>query len=128
MPDYPPEALDAAIAALRERSAVGPGSDLEKAARWHAKVALDAAAPVLAEAVAQKILAHMNARIANPAEVRLSRAAAVRNHMARMHFSTAARIAAGAFDTREDQLRMAAEAIGRGDFIACDIPEVPGEH
>ena len=54
------------------------------------------------------------------------RAAAVRSHMARMHFSTAARIAADAFDTREDQLRMAAEAIGRGDFIACDIPEVPG--
>ena len=39
---------------------------------------------------------------------------------------TAARVAAGAFDTREDQLRKAAEAIARGDFIACN-PEVPGE-
>ena len=38
----------------------------------------------------------------------------------------AARVAAGAFYTREDLLRLAAQAIERGDVAWCNPPEVPG--
>ena len=89
-----------------------------------ARAALEAAAPLLAEAVAQKILAHME-HFADPAVERLPLAASLRAGALRRHFQAAARIAAGTFDTREDQLRMAAQAIERGDWVRCDIPEVP---
>ena len=89
MPDYPPEALDAAIAALRERSAVDHGSDLEKAARWHAKVALDAAAPVLAGQIAAMIL-----RYADENEPEPGSAGYLAWHR---HFEAASAVAAKAF-------------------------------
>ena len=123
MPDYPPEAVEAAA------SAIGQAMIIRKGPREIAVAALDAAAPVLAEAVAQKILAHMDAhgprRPRGPLEKSLSGIAGPYRTW-RRHFGIAARIAAGAFDTREDQLRKAAEAIKRGDFIACNPPEVPG--
>jgi hypothetical protein len=43
--EIPEEAVAAAIQALTERTAQDPGSDGEKAARWHAVVALEAAWP-----------------------------------------------------------------------------------
>jgi hypothetical protein len=80
-----------------------------------ARVALEAAAPILAEHIAQAILAHAERQ--HPRD---------KDHVPsawHRHFSIAARVAAGAFYTRGDELTLAAEAIGRGDFIACEIPE-----
>ena len=118
MPDIPGAALAAAAQALREAHAKRGWN--KPAPWWAGEVAtavLEAAAPLLAETIAQKILLHMQEhdKSADPASVRAWR----------RHFGIAARVAAGAFYTREDELRLAAEAIGRGDFIACDIPEVP---
>ena len=114
MPDYPPAALAAAETAIRHELKSSREVEPDRLAR----AALDAAAPVLAEAVAQKILKHSDKHEPPPGSP---------SYLAwHRHFGTAARVAAGAFGTREDQLRMAAEAIERGDFIACDIPEVPG--
>jgi hypothetical protein len=111
--------MRAAIEAIKTRCAQNDG-----AARWHALVALEAAGPVLAEAVAQKILAHMEAHGPAPEAPGVTRHEVLRRAW-RRHFGIAARIAAGAFHTREDELRLAAQAIERGDSIACDIPEVP---
>jgi hypothetical protein len=118
VPDYPEAALDAAIEALKQRSAQEPGSPGESAARWHAVVALDAAAPLLADACATAILAHMNAY--GPHEGPLLSGW-------RRHFGIAARVAARAFTTRDEELRTAAEAVKRGDYAVCDIPDVPDE-
>lgn len=101
MPDIPEAAVEPAAKAMRELHHLDP----EQACTL-ARAALDAAAPVLAEAVAQKILAHAERQ--HPRDPDHVPAAWHR------HFAVAARVAAGAFDTREDQLRMAAEAIGRG--------------
>jgi hypothetical protein len=119
MPDYPPSVLAAATAAIRGQfrdDLDRPGAPEADAL---ARAALEAAAPILAEAVAQKILAHM--------EEHDKATGWAARWTWRTHFGIAARVAAGAFYTREDQLRLAAEAIRRGEFIACDIPEVPGE-
>ena len=91
-----------------------------------ADAVLDAAAPLLAEAVAAKILAHMEAHGPKPEAPGVTRHEALRRAW-RRHFGIAARVAAGAFYTDADLKRLAAEAIERGDFIACDIPEVPRE-
>ena len=58
MPDYPPEVLAAIDAALDELP--DPDSPFERD-RWRtvSRISLNAAAPILAEAVAQKIIAHM---------------------------------------------------------------------
>lgn len=126
MTAYPPEALAAVSLAIHRAACPlrdDPDHDcardaaLEELVIPRARAALDAAAPLLAEAVAQAILAHAERQ--HPRDPEHIPTAWHR------HFSIAARVAAGAFDTREDQLRMAAEAIGRGDFIACGIPEVP---
>lgn len=90
------------------------------------RLMLEAAAPILAEAVAQKITAHMEAHGPGPGSPGVTLHETLRRAW-RRHFGIAARIAAGAFYTREDELRLAAEAIKRGDVIACDIPEVPAE-
>ena len=108
MPEIPDEAVTAAGQAIRHLNAGRPED--------FARVALEAAAPILAETVAQRILAHAERR------PKVNHGPLGAWHR---HFGIAARVAAGAFDTREDQLRMAAEAIKRGDFITCNIPEVP---
>ena len=112
----PEEAVKAAGLAIRKLDSGVPED--------FARVALEAAAPVLAEAVAQKILAHMEAHGPAPEAPGVTRHEVLRRAWLR-HFSIAARVAAGAFYTADDLKRLAAEAIERGDFIACNIPEVP---
>lgn len=116
MPDIPASAIAAA-----EKAIIGAASDfghddiVAGSFREFARAALDAAAPVLAEAVAQRILEHAERQ--HPRDP---------DHVPtawHRHFSIAARVAAGAFDTREDRLRMAAGAIERGDVIVCSPPE-----
>jgi hypothetical protein len=126
MADLPAAALAAAESAIRDQfrdDLDRPGAPEADAL---ARAALEAAAPLLADEIARKILAHMEEHIADPDTTRLTRTGETNNRAARRHFRTAAQIAGLAFYTREDQLRLAAEAIGRGDFIACDIPGVPG--
>jgi hypothetical protein len=121
VPDIPPEIREAAHAAARlpipQAMATSP--------RELVDLALDAAAPLLAEAVAARILAHMEAHGIGM-EVQLPGAAAVRRAMRRSHFRIAAQVAARAFTTEAESRQQAAEAIMRGDFMACDIPEDPG--
>jgi hypothetical protein len=129
VPDYPSEALAAAEAAIIKAAGTDFGSP-GRASERLARAALDAAAPVLAEAVAQRILAHMEAhQPRSPAGMLEVETEVGRRYRTwRRHFRIAAQVASLAFSTREDQLRMAAEAIGRGDVIVCNPPEVPGEH
>ena len=125
MPEIPDEAVKAAMARrsylLEDRPDPMVLSD-ERLTRQM----LEAAAPLLAEMIAQKILAHMEEHGPDPASPGLTLHATM-SRAWRRHFGIAARVAAGAFYTREDKMRLTAEVIGRGDFIACDIPEVPGE-
>jgi hypothetical protein len=113
VPDYPPSVLAAAESAIIEAATDFGHDDLVAgSSRKFARAALDATAPLLAEAVAQRILEHAERQ--HPRDP---------DHVPtawHRHFSIAARVAAGAFDTREDQLRMAAEAIERGDYVACN--------
>ena len=118
MPAIPESAIAAAESAIRDAVPGEFGKPGMPEPDALARAALEAAAPLLAEACATAILAHMEEH--DKATGWSARRAW------RSHFGIAARVAAGAFDTREDQLRMAAEAVERGDFIACDIPEVPG--
>jgi hypothetical protein len=87
------------------------------------RLMLEAAAPILAEATAERIIAHMNEH--GPIDYGPSSTGAALRRAWVRHFGIAARVAAGAFWTEEDKKRLAAEAIARGDVIACDIPEVP---
>ena len=87
-----------------------------------ARAALEAAAPLLAEACASAILAHMEAYGPAAEAPGVTRHEVLRRAW-RRHFGIAARVAAGAFYTREDELRLTAEAVERGDFIACNPPE-----
>jgi hypothetical protein len=130
MPDIPAEAIEAAAEAINEAHAK---RGWNKPQPWWvnevATAALEAAAPILAETVAQKILEHMESfgprKPRGPLETSLNGIGGTYRAW-RRHFGIAARIAAEAFDTREDQLRKAAEAIARGDYVACN-PEVPSE-
>jgi hypothetical protein len=122
MADIPQEAEDRAAGVLWH-GIEGLSPDQ---ARYHARAALEAAAPLLAETIAQKILAHMEEHGPGPASPGVTLHETMRRAW-RRHFGIAARVAAGAFHTREDGLRLAAEAIERGDFIGCVIPEVPRE-
>jgi len=126
MPDYPPEAIAAIDAALDDLPQ--PENRFERD-RWRivSRVTLDAAVPVLAEAVAQKILAHMESHGPHKPAGALEPVTAIgRDYRAwRRHFGIAARVAAGAFWTDEDKMRLAAEAIARGEFIGCNPAEMP---
>jgi hypothetical protein len=120
MPEIPPAAImAAAIAIERELLSGRDYSMAQDSDEALARVALEAAAPILAEAVAQKILAHRET-IAGPADIRAHEDGARRARAARAHYRTAAQIAALAFFTDEDKKRLAAEALARGEFIACD--------
>jgi hypothetical protein len=99
MPDYGPEALQAAADAMQQREHILG----ENPWRENAGAALDAAAPLLAEDVARKILAHMEEYWPLPA---VGNCAAIRRHL-RM----AAQIAAGAFTTEAEMKQQAAEAL-----------------
>lgn len=118
MADYPPAALRAAAEAIERDLMSGTIHDGHaESDEALARAALDAAAPLLAAEIASQILAHME-RNAPPEGARAS--------SWRRHFGIAARIAAGAFTTEDEQKRQAAEAIMRGDYIACAIPEDGG--
>jgi hypothetical protein len=86
------------------------------------RCALEAAAPVLAEAVAQRILAHMEAHGPRDAGMADSLGGTLRRAWHR-HFGIAARVAALTFSTPEDIRRDAAAALNRGDFAACCLDD-----
>lgn len=121
MPDIPPEALEAVDTALD--SLPQPDSPFERD-RWRivSRVAVNAAAPILADAVAAKILAHMEEFAPpKPRGVALEAVIGVgRDYRAwRQHFGIAARVAASAFTTEEEAHQAVAEALERGDFMEC---------
>jgi hypothetical protein len=126
VPDIPEEAVTRAADAITFAANHFEACEAESSALRFARAALEAAAPILAEAITQKITAHMEShgprkpRGALEPELDIGRD----YRTWRRNFGIAARIAAGAFWTDEDKLRLAAEAIGCGEFIACD-PEVP---
>jgi hypothetical protein len=122
LPDIPKEAIAAAADAVMK----GLGLKSGHSRAWAEKIvsdALETAAPVLAEAVAQKILAHADRQFpkTDPAKVP---GQPDRWRTWHRHFRIAAQVAAFAFATEEDKKRMAAEAITRGDYVAC-IEGVP---
>ena len=106
MPDIPRAAVRAAAEVLLRQyeSECNAGHltwrDFEHAARE----VLDAAAPALGEHAAQEILAHCD---------RYAPLDAARLGMWRRHFGIAARVAADALLTADDQKRLAAGALGR---------------
>lgn len=126
MPDLPPEAITLATdAVMASRNLVSEGSR-----DWAARivtVALEAATVPLGEHTAAKILAHMETH--GPPVSGLRRGSVDRHlqeqrqHAYRRHMSTAARIAASAFLAEDDTKRLAAEALARGDFVACPALE-----
>jgi len=98
-----------------------PEFRIERSPAGLARVAVEAAAPILAEAAASKILAHMQAHgpeAGTPLGGTLRRAW-------RRYLHIAAQVASFAFDTEDDMRRKAAAAIGRGDFVVCT--ETPSE-
>ena len=114
MPDaIPPAALLAAGSAIRDELRSSREVEPDRLAR----AALDAAAPLLAEAVARKILEHADDRWPS---------GCIGSQPARRHFRTAAQIAGLAFYTEEDMKRLAAEAIAAGDVAWCGVPEDGG--
>lgn len=113
MPDYPPAICEAATAAAMREMGFDHGPDeLEEAL---ARAALDAVAEALGEHCAAAIAAH--------AERQHPRYPGQIPSAWDRHFGIAARVAASAFLTEDDLKRLAAQALARGDFIACDLPE-----
>jgi hypothetical protein len=116
MPDVPAEAVRAAMARRADLLSDRP-DPTALSDETLTRLMLEAAAPILAGHVAARILAHAERQ--HPRD---------KNHVPTAwdrHFSIAARVAAGAFYTREDELRLAAQALDRGDVIWCNPPEVP---
>jgi hypothetical protein len=104
MPDIPPEAVQAAAAAIERELMSGKDYSMaQDSDEALARVALEAAAPLLADACAAAIIAHMN----RPVPRRKRRAWLAY----RRHFATAARVAARAFSTREDDMKAIAREI-----------------
>lgn len=124
MPELPEDAVLAAARVLGNDCHGGPpdGTDIELA-----RDALDAAWPYLAGAVAGAILAHMEAHAPPPEAPGVTRHEALRRAWHR-HFGIAARVAASAFLTEDELKRQAAEAIKRGDYVACNLPEDRPDH
>ena len=128
MPDIPKQAVTAAAIAI-ERELMS-GTDYAMAADSDealARVALEAAAPILAEYVAKKIQAHADRQFpkTDPAKVP---GQSDRWRTWHRHFGIAARVAHFAFATEEDVKRMAAEAIARGDVAVCTTSELKEEN
>lgn len=104
MTEIPPEAvMAAAIAIERELLSGKDYSMAQDSDEALARAALEAAAPILARAVAGKITAHM--------EKYDTALTAIQRSRWRRQMGIAARIAALAFTTREELLREAAEVI-----------------
>ena len=115
MPDIDPAVRDRAYDAALAHATEYVTPDL---LRQVADDVLDAAAPLLAEACAVKILAHMEARGPASGSGYNQPLRAWRRHM-----GIAARVAARSFSTRDEELQQAAAAIARGDFVQCPAPE-----
>jgi hypothetical protein len=118
MPDIPAPVLAAAAEAIMTAANMNDDEPERFEARTLARAALEAAAPLLAEAVARKITAHRDDRWPS---------GCIGSQPARRHFRTAAQIAGLAFYTDEDMKRLAAEAIAAGNVAWCGVPEVPDE-
>ena len=118
MPDYPPEALTAAAERIVARKlattwTADPDAfrrSIMASALEDAKDTLDAAAVPLGAHVAGKILAHMEAHGPGGGPPR---------DAWRRHFRIAAQVASRAFLTGEDEKRIVAEALARGDYVHC---------
>lgn len=117
MPDIPESAITAGAEALQDHTHAGE----ENPWRERALAVLEAAAPILAEHVAAKITAHMESFGPHVPHGTLEAVTDVgtRYRTWRRHFGIAARIAASAFYTDEDMRRLTAEALNRGDYVAC---------
>jgi hypothetical protein len=117
VPDYPPEvhtlATDAVAECLQSWGLPTPPGLVPRLA----SDVLARIAAALGDHAAQAILEH--------AERQHPRVPGHVPDAWHRHFSIAARVAARAFLTEEDTKRMAAEALMRGGFAACAIPEVP---
>lgn len=106
MPTVPDDAVEAAAEALRGiLEPYGDGGLPMDVYRSHARAVLEAAAPVLAGHASRAVLAHM--------EQQAERMPASMAGRWRRHFGIAARVAAGAFTTRDDRLREAAEHLDK---------------
>jgi hypothetical protein len=110
VPDYPDEIKAAGYAAWQEAWVTRNHSN-PLFAEHVVRDVLNAAAPLFANAVAERIAAFAETREPLGDHVPTAR---------RRALMTAVQVAAGAFSTRDEDLRQVAEAIGRGDFTCCD--------
>lgn len=129
MPDIPDAAVRAAadVRALQWDRKFGHIAGSRERFEAEAREILEAAAPILAEHVAQAIIAHADRQFPKNDPAKRPGQPDVWRTWHR-HFGIAARVAAGAFFTREDKLRMAAEALNRGDYTACPALEGEDDH
>lgn len=119
MPDIPEAAVQAALAADYTAAYEDATPERPFDAECLTRIAVEAAAPVLAEHVAKAIFDHMEEhgpQAGTPLGGTMRRAW-------RRHFTIAARVAGLAFSTEEDIKRRAAEAFNRGDYTACRLDE-----
>jgi hypothetical protein len=123
--EVPGDAVQAAAEAIMLAQNAHDDEPERREANRLATVALQAAAPVLAEHAARAVLAHMESfgprKPAGALEPVTDTGRQYRTW--RRHFGIAARVAAGAFSTREDKLREAAQALTGGDYAACRTRE-----
>ena len=115
MPNIPDDAVQAAAEAIM----TAQNANDDEPERWEAnhlsRIALEAAAPAMAEHAARAILAHRDAH--GPAD------GASRRRW-RRYLGVASQVVSFAFSTEEDKKRLAAQAIADGNYVAC--PEITG--
>lgn len=122
MPDVPDEAVRAALAARADLLSDRP-YPMVLSEETLTRLMLEAAAPAMANHVAGAILAHMEAREPKTRLLGGTPAYQDRRRAWRRYLRTAAQVASLAFYTAEDVKRLAAEALARGDYLACPAPE-----
>lgn len=121
MTEIPDEAVRLALAA-RRHALIDRPDPMVLSDETLTRVMLEAAAPVLAEEIARKILAHMEAHGPGPGGTRTERGQAWRRH-----FRIAAQVAGFAFSSPADVKRAAIEAIARGEAAVCHDEHGQGE-
>jgi hypothetical protein len=116
MPDIPDEAVQRAAEVMfrQYESQYDVGEQTWRDFADDARAVLEAALPVLTESVAQRILAFAEQQHPRGDHVPLAW---------HRHFATAAQVAGFAFMTGDDKKQAAAEALARGDYVACPSPE-----
>jgi hypothetical protein len=116
MPEIPQRAILAGGAAIERELLSGIHYEMSQDSdEALAKAALVAAWPILAEAVAAKILAHMESHGPQSEQRR-------RTWRRDMHI--AAQVASVAFTSHAELRELAAKALAAGSFIACNPAEV----